>query len=68
MGWTPTRTTYASEGFHDLYALAIKLIKAGNAYVCFQKSEEIEVCLGNRNCARQIHDFTMTVVLIKSRR
>mmetsp|Transcript_43751 Transcript_43751/g.119618 ORF Transcript_43751/g.119618 Transcript_43751/m.119618 type:complete len:537 (-) Transcript_43751:123-1733(-) len=44
MGWTPTRTTYASEGFHDLYALAIKLIEAGNAYVCFQKSEEIEVC------------------------
>jgi glutamyl/glutaminyl-tRNA synthetase len=35
---------YASDLFVELHALAIQLVKNGKCYVCFQTSEEIEVC------------------------
>jgi glutamyl/glutaminyl-tRNA synthetase len=44
MGWNPVRTTYASDMFPELHALAVKLVESGNAYVCYQNSEQIEQC------------------------
>nr|XP_006822206.1 PREDICTED: glutamine--tRNA ligase [Saccoglossus kowalevskii] len=42
LGYTPYKTTHASDYFHELYAWAIELIKRGLAYVCHQKQEEIK--------------------------
>lgn len=44
MGWKPTKTTFASDLFPKLHALAVKLVEKGACYVCYQTSEEIEVC------------------------
>ena len=33
--------TYSSDYFRELYDLAIKLIKSGNAFVCHQTADEI---------------------------
>jgi len=33
--------TYSSDYFQELYDLAVKLIKSGNAFVCHQTAEEI---------------------------
>eukprot|EP00301_Raphidiophrys_heterophryoidea_P019991 c4796_g1_i1.p1 GENE.c4796_g1_i1~~c4796_g1_i1.p1 ORF type:complete len:693 (+),score=183.51 c4796_g1_i1:88-2079(+) len=44
MGWKPTRVTFTSDYFAQLYDLAIELIKRGKAYVCHQTGAEIEVC------------------------
>jgi len=41
MGWTPSKTTFASDYFQELYELAIKLIKKGKAYVCHQNKAGI---------------------------
>lgn len=35
------QVTYSSDYFHELYDLAVKLIKSGNAFVCHQTAEEI---------------------------
>lgn len=43
MGWKPNPTTHTSDYFHELYDLAIQLIKRGKAYVCHQSKAEIEV-------------------------
>jgi glutaminyl-tRNA synthetase len=43
-GWKPTKTTYSSDYFHELHALAIKLIKADKAFVCHQTKADIEAC------------------------
>ncbi len=44
MGWTPVRTTHASDLFPKLYALAVQLVKQGDCYVCYQNKEKIEEC------------------------
>ena len=41
LGFKPFKVTHASDNFDKLYALAIKLIKDGNAYVCHQTVEEM---------------------------
>ena len=35
------QVTYSSDYFQELYDLAVKLIKSGNAFVCHQTAEEI---------------------------
>jgi len=40
----PPFARFASDLFPQLHALAIKLVKKGACYVCYQSSEEIEVC------------------------
>ncbi len=42
LGWTPAKITYSSDYFHELHALAVKLIETGNAYVCHQTGDEIK--------------------------
>jgi glutaminyl-tRNA synthetase len=42
LGWKPVKVTYTSDYFDQLYDFAVKLIKAGKAYVCHQSKEEIE--------------------------
>ncbi|KAK9794917.1 hypothetical protein WJX73_006674 [Symbiochloris irregularis] len=41
MGWTPYKQTFSSDYFEELYQLAVKLIRSGNAYVDHQTAEEI---------------------------
>lgn len=41
MGHQPSRITYSSEYFEQLYDLAVELIKRGKAYVCHQTGDEI---------------------------
>jgi len=40
LGHKPVKTTYSSDYFDELYEYAVKLIKSGNAYVCFQNKDE----------------------------
>ena len=42
MGWRPTRVTYTSDYFDQLYDMAVELIKRGKAYVCHQSKAEME--------------------------
>lgn len=42
MGFKPWKITYSSQYFPELYEYALKLIKDGNAYVCFQSKAEME--------------------------
>lgn len=42
LGWTPGKITFSSDYFHELHALAVKLIETGNAYVCHQTGGEIK--------------------------
>lgn len=42
MGHCPSRITYSSDYFNELYELAVKLIKLGKAYVCHQTGEEMK--------------------------
>lgn len=42
LGWEPYQITYSSDYFHELHALAVKLIETGNAYVCHQTGDEIK--------------------------
>lgn len=41
MGHEPTKITYSSDYFEELYDLAIELIKRGKAFVCHQTGDEI---------------------------
>ncbi|PXF40918.1 Glutamine--tRNA ligase [Gracilariopsis chorda] len=41
MGHEPSRITYSSEYFEQLYELALQLIKRGKAYVCHQTPDDI---------------------------
>lgn len=42
LGWNPVETTYTSNYFSTLHALAVKLIREGKAYVCHQTKADIE--------------------------
>lgn len=42
LGFKPWKITYSSDYFPELYELAVQLIKRGDAYVCFQKPDEME--------------------------
>ncbi|PRQ55461.1 putative glutamine--tRNA ligase [Rosa chinensis] len=42
MGWEPYKITYTSDYFHDLYELAVELIRRGHAYVDHQTGNEIK--------------------------
>ena len=37
LGHKPSRVTFSSDYFEELYALAVELIKRGKAYVCHQQ-------------------------------
>ena len=43
LGWKPFKITYSSDYFHELHALAVKLIESGHAYVCHQTGDEIKM-------------------------
>eukprot|EP00884_Botryococcus_braunii_P000839 jgi/Botrbrau1/10756/Bobra.180_2s0021.1 len=42
LGWKPSKITYSSDYFEELYQLAVKLIKSGHAYVDHQTADEIK--------------------------
>uniref|UniRef100_A0A668S192 Glutaminyl-tRNA synthetase n=1 Tax=Oreochromis aureus TaxID=47969 RepID=A0A668S192_OREAU len=42
LGYKPYAITHASDNFHQLYDLAVDLIRRGHAYVCHQKGEELK--------------------------
>uniref|UniRef100_H3GDB7 glutamine--tRNA ligase n=1 Tax=Phytophthora ramorum TaxID=164328 RepID=H3GDB7_PHYRM len=52
LGYTPTKVTYSSQYFQELYDLALKLIRKGRAYVCHQSKAEIEA---SRIVLQQFH-------------
>lgn len=52
LGYTPTKVTYSSQYFQELYELALKLIRKGKAYVCHQSKPEIEA---SRVVLQQFH-------------
>lgn len=52
LGYSPTKVTYSSEYFGELYELALKLIRKGKAYVCHQTKAEIEA---SRLALQQFH-------------
>eukprot|EP00644_Phytophthora_capsici_P016859 jgi/Phyca11/512063/fgenesh2_kg.PHYCAscaffold_121_\ len=52
LGYTPTKVTYSSQYFQELYELALKLIRKGKAYVCHQSKAEIEA---SRVVLQQFH-------------
>ena len=41
LGHKPFKTTFSSDYFHELHALAVELIKRGKAYVCHQTAEQM---------------------------
>jgi glutaminyl-tRNA synthetase len=41
LGFSPVKITYSSDYFHELYALAVELIKKDKAYVCHQTAEQM---------------------------
>jgi len=42
LGWKPAAVTYSSDHFATLHATAVRLIKAGAAYVCHQSAAEVK--------------------------
>ncbi len=42
MGWRPVRVTHSSNYFDQLFEFALRLIREGKAYVCWQTKEDIE--------------------------
>ncbi|XP_034251658.1 probable glutamine--tRNA ligase [Thrips palmi] len=42
LGYKPTKITYSSDNFEQLYKWAIQLIEEGKAYVCHQTAEEVK--------------------------
>ncbi len=42
LGHKPWKVTYSSDYFEELYQLAVKLIKAGKAFVCHQTADQIK--------------------------
>ncbi|TDH69214.1 hypothetical protein CCR75_008111 [Bremia lactucae] len=55
LGYTPTKETYSSQYFQELYELALKLIRKGKAYVCHQSKADIEA---SRIALQQFHSTT----------
>lgn len=49
LGFKPYKVTYSSDYFHELYDLAVKLIKKGLAYTCQCTAEEIHAHRGGDN-------------------
>ncbi|CDH50331.1 probable glutamine-trna ligase [Lichtheimia corymbifera JMRC:FSU:9682] len=49
LGFEPFKITYSSDYFHELYDLAVKLIKKGLAYTCQCTGEEIHAHRGGDN-------------------
>lgn len=43
LGYTPSKVTYTSNYFDNLYELAIRMIKDGNAYVCDLSGDDISL-------------------------
>ncbi|RLN95021.1 hypothetical protein BBJ28_00018451 [Nothophytophthora sp. Chile5] len=52
LGYSPTKVTYSSQYFQELYDLALQLIRKGKAYVCHQSKPEIEA---SRLVLQQFH-------------
>ncbi|KAL7682509.1 putative ribosomal protein L25/Gln-tRNA synthetase [Plasmopara halstedii] len=52
LGYTPSKVTYSSQYFDELYELALQLIRKGKAYVCHQSKREIEA---SRLALQQFH-------------
>lgn len=48
MGFTPAEVTFSSDYFDEMYELAVRLIRSGLAYVCFQS--KAEMAEGRRTC------------------
>ncbi|KAL1305474.1 hypothetical protein AAFC00_002350 [Neodothiora populina] len=46
LGFTPSKITYSSDCFDDLYALAVELIRRDKAYVCHCTAEEVKAGRG----------------------
>lgn len=44
LGWVPSKVTYSSDYFPQMYEFALQLIRQGDAYVCHQTKDEIEQC------------------------
>ena len=42
LGYIPYKVTHSSDYFQQLYDLAVKMIKSGDAYVCHQPAEELK--------------------------
>jgi glutaminyl-tRNA synthetase len=42
LGWKPSKVTYSSDYFEQLYEMAVRLIQSGHAYVCHQTGSEIK--------------------------
>jgi glutamyl/glutaminyl-tRNA synthetase len=58
--WYVLQVTYSSDYFRELYELAVKLIKSGNAFVCHQTAEEISEyrqAFKNQSLLSLLHDF-----------
>ncbi len=53
MGWRPCATTYSSDYFDELFALAVRLVKEGKAYVCHQTAEEMAACRDLRKAGKE---------------
>ncbi|KAL3136316.1 hypothetical protein ABBQ38_005580 [Trebouxia sp. C0009 RCD-2024] len=51
MGWTPSKVTYSSDYFQQLYELSIQLIKEGHAYVDHQTADQIKTSRKNREAS-----------------
>ncbi|KAL3147384.1 hypothetical protein ABBQ32_002862 [Trebouxia sp. C0010 RCD-2024] len=51
MGWTPSKVTYSSDYFQQLYELSIQLIKGGHAYVDHQTADQIKISRKNREAS-----------------
>ncbi|DBA66182.1 hypothetical protein WJX79_006574 [Trebouxia sp. C0005] len=48
MGWQPSKITYSSDHFEQLYQLSIQLIKGGHAYVDHQTADQIKLSRKHR--------------------
>jgi glutaminyl-tRNA synthetase len=53
LGWKPSRTTFTSDYFPEMYKFALQLIDSGDAFVCHQTGEEIEQ---SRQLAQKRHE------------
>ncbi|KAH9253400.1 glutamine-tRNA ligase [Batrachochytrium salamandrivorans] len=58
LGWMPRRTSYTSDYFPEMYEFALRLIRNGDAYVCFQSGAEIEQ---SRKLCREYHAGNLDV-------
>jgi glutaminyl-tRNA synthetase len=49
LGYQPVAVTHSSDYFEELYAFAVQLIAQGDAYVCHQTAEEMEIARGGKD-------------------